>query len=75
MPPGDNDPLVAAQNQERRKKVLYVLTMPGLTTKLYRESVNRLGYYEAVDVMREAANKLADGVEELLEQRITGDLV
>ena len=52
--------------------MLYLLKTPGLTTKLYRDFVNRLEFYDAVDMMQEAA-KLADGVVELLEQRITGD--
>ena len=68
-PRGDNDPVIAAQNQERRKKLFYVLTMPGLTTKLYQESANRLDFYEGLNMMP-AHVKLPDGVRKLVEVRV-----
>ena len=69
------DLVIAAQNQERRKKVLYVLTMPDLPAKWYWESVSCLEFYDALNVMRESANIFAAGLEELLRKRIMGDLV
>ena len=62
------------EKRERRQRCFYVLKTPGLTADLYQDSVNLLDFYDAVDMTREA-EKLADGVKELLEERIRNGLM